>query len=179
MSNRTNAATGRGRPTWPLFLLLAAALGLSPAAAPEAAAQLAAPAPPPLPDLLPAPPGLTVGATPIPWGQTATISPGEASETKGGRCRFRYRYDTANAGQAAAGAATNRIRLDAPAGPELAKDALPGLAAGAQHTSSGHLWLKGGTWTLYVGVDNDFVVAESDEQNNMKRVRVRVDGRCK
>ncbi|HUP43664.1 MAG TPA: CARDB domain-containing protein [Thermoanaerobaculia bacterium] len=83
-----------------------------------------------------------------------------------------------NAARGARRGGDEPIRLDAPAGPELAKDALPGLAAGAQHTSSGHLWLKGGTWTLYVGVDNDFVVAESDEQNNLRHVRVRVNGRC-
>ncbi len=128
-------------------------------------------------DLLPLN-GLTVATSFIAWGQTATISTDAASSKQGGRCFFRYRYDTGNQGQAGAGATTNRIHLDAANGPSLADDALAGLAAGDQQTSSGLLPLVVGTWTLYVHVDDDLVVAEGDEQNNLRRVRVRVEGSC-
>ncbi|HKY60351.1 MAG TPA: type VI secretion system tube protein Hcp [Gemmatimonadota bacterium] len=128
-------------------------------------------------DLLPLN-GLTVATIFIPWGQTATVSTDAASSKQGGRCFFRYRYDTGNQGQAGAGATTNRIHLDAANGPSLADDALAGLAAGDQQTSSGLLPLVVGTWTLYVHVDDDLLVAEGDEQNNLRRVRVRVEGSC-
>lgn len=128
-------------------------------------------------DLLPLD-GLRLATSSIPWGQTATISTDAASSKQAGHCFFRYRYDTGNQGQAAAGPATNRIHLDAANGPALADDALPGLAAGDQQTASGLLPLKEGLWTLYVHVDDGLVVAEGDEQNNLRRVRVRVEGSC-
>ena len=128
-------------------------------------------------DLLPLK-GLTVATSFIPWGQMATISTDAASSKEGGRCFFRYRYDTGNQGEAGAGATTNRIHLDATNGPSLADDALVGLAAGDQQTSSGLLPLVVGTWTLYVHVDDDLLVAEGDESNNLRRVRVRVEGSC-
>ncbi len=128
-------------------------------------------------DLLPLN-GLTLATSFIAWGQTATISTDAASSKQGGRCFFRHRYDIGNQGQAAAGATTNRIHLDAANGPSLADYALPGLAAGDQQTSSGLLPLVVGTWTLYVHVDDDLLVAEGDEQNNLRRVRVRVEGSC-
>lgn len=128
-------------------------------------------------DLLPLN-GLRVATSFVPWGQTATISTDAASSKQAGRCFFRYRYDTENQGQVAAGAATNRIHLDAANGPSLADDALPGLGAGQQQTASGLLPLKEGLWTLYVHVDDGLVVAEGDEQNNLRRVRVRVEGSC-
>ena len=128
-------------------------------------------------DLLPLD-GLTLATSIIPWGQTATISSNAASSKQAGRCFFRYRYDTGNQGQAVAGATANRLHLDAANGPPLATDALPGLPAGDQHTASGLLPLVVGTWTLYVHVDDDLVVPEGDEQNNLRRVRVRVEGSC-
>jgi hypothetical protein len=128
-------------------------------------------------DLLPVS-GLQLASKLIPWGQTATIPTNQASSTQGGSCEFRYTYDTANQGQAAAGPATNLVLLDAPAGAVLTQDAIPGLAVAAQHKSSGMLWLKPGTWALYVHADGKKDVAESDEQNNLRRVRVQLDGSC-
>lgn len=128
-------------------------------------------------DLLPVQ-GLRLATKLIPWGQTATISTDEASAKKNGRCEFRYRYETTNDGQAAAGPGSNHVLLNAATGPALAKDALPALAVATQHTASGLLQLKPGTWTLYVQVDALKQVAESDEQNNLRRVRVQVDGSC-
>lgn len=114
-------------------------------------------------DLLPLN-GLTVATSFIAWGQTATISTDDASSKQGGRCLFRYRYDTGNQGQAGAGGTTNRIHLDAANGPSLADDALPALAVGDEHTASGLLPLVVGTWTLYVHADDDLLVAEGDER---------------
>jgi hypothetical protein len=122
--------------------------------------------------------GLQVGSKTIAWGEAATIPAGQASANQGGRCEFRYRYSTMNRGEAAAGPATNLIRLDSPTGAVLAQDALPGLAVAAHHTSSGSLWLAPGTWTLYVHADGKLDVAESDEQNNLRRVRVELQGSC-
>lgn len=122
--------------------------------------------------------GLQLGPKLIPWGQVATIPADQASSKQAGRCEFRYRYDTVNQGNAAAGPATNLVLLNAPNGAELAQDALPGLAVAAQHASSGTLWLAPGTWTIYVHVDGKQDVAEADEQNNLRRVRVQLEGSC-
>jgi hypothetical protein len=128
-------------------------------------------------DLLPLN-GLRVGPKLIQWGQTETISADQASSKQGGRCEFRYRYDTGNQGNAASGPATNLVLLNQPNGAALAQDALPGLAVATQHTSSGTLWLVPGTWTIYVHADGKQDVAEGDEQNNLRRVRVQVEGSC-
>ena len=146
-------------------------------AIPKGALEEGRPAAPAAADLLPLN-GLTLATTFIPWGQTATIAAKDASSKQGGRCFFRYRYETGNQGALAAGATTNRTHLNAANGPALADDALPGLAAADEHTASGLLPLKEGTWTLYVHVDDDLLVAEGDEQNNLRRVGVRVEGSC-
>jgi hypothetical protein len=121
--------------------------------------------------------GLQVGSKVIAWGEAATIPAAQAS-AKGRRCELRYRYSTMNRGDAVAGPATNLIMLDSPTGAVLAQDALPGLAVAAHHTSSGVLLLAPGTWTLYVHADGKQDVAESDEQNNLRRVRVELQGNC-
>lgn len=131
-----------------------------------------------LPDLIPVNNGLQLGSKVIPWGQTATISTDEASSKQGGRCEFRYKYGTTNAGQAGAGPAANLILLNAVNGPVLANAPLPALAVAAQHTSSGTVQLVPGTWTLYVHVDGQTQVIETDDKNNVQRVRVQVDGKC-
>ncbi|WP_368566018.1 CARDB domain-containing protein [Pseudoxanthomonas sp. UTMC 1351] len=114
----------------------------------------------------------------IPWGTSATVSSGDASSTKRGLCGFRYKYVTRNQGVAAAIATTNRIRRDTQNGQIVASNALPALAPDATAVSDGHLWLQPGTWMLYVHADEPQTVAESDEANNLRRVKVTVEGKC-
>lgn len=121
---------------------------------------------------------LRLGDVDIPWGQSATMSSDAASEKRKGRCLFRYAHRTRNQGAAASGAATNRIHLGAANGAVLAQAALPALAPGAVQASSGHVLLAPGTTLLYVHADGALAVPEGNEANNLRRVRVTVEGRC-
>jgi len=122
---------------------------------------------------------LTLATASIPWGTSVSLSSSAAAYVKGGRCEFRYAYRTRNQGLAAAAAGVNRILLGAANGPMLVQNALPALTVNAQYVASGHVLLKPGTWTLYVHADAAQQVVESDEQNNLRRVRVTVEGDCK
>lgn len=119
-----------------------------------------------------------LGSVVIPWGTSATVSADEAAFKKLGLCSFRYLYRTRNQGTAGAAATSNRIMRDHQAGAVLATKALPALAPGAVAGSDGHVSLKPGTWMLYVHADAPSTVAESDEANNLRRVRVTVKGDC-
>jgi hypothetical protein len=119
-----------------------------------------------------------LGDQSIPWGTEATVSASSAAFRRLGRCGFRYLYRTRNDGQLASGATANRVMRDAQDGDVLATKALPALASGAVGTSDGHLSLAPGTWMLYVHADAPGNVAESDEANNLRRVRVNVEGNC-
>lgn len=119
-----------------------------------------------------------LGNATIPWGTAATVAATDAAFIRRGRCGFRYKYVTRNQGAAGAAASNNRIHRDAPAGPVLASNARPALAPAADAVSDGHVLLAPGTWMLYVHADDPSAVAESDEKNNLRRVRVTVDGKC-
>ncbi|WP_187775667.1 CARDB domain-containing protein [Luteimonas suaedae] len=120
----------------------------------------------------------TIGNGPIGWGTSTELATAAAAYRKGGRCAFRYAYPTRNQGPGASAAAVNRILLDAPDGSQLAQDPLPPLAAGAPHIASGHVLLAPGVSMLYVHADAAQQVAETDENNNLRRVRVTVKGEC-
>ncbi len=120
-----------------------------------------------------------LGNSAIPWGTAATVPASDAVQFKRGRCVFRYKFTTRNDGAAGAGAFTNRIHRDAVAGPVLATDPVTGLMAGAMVNSDGHLLLAPGTAMLYVAVDDGATVAETNEANNLRRVRVTVKGDCR
>jgi len=122
--------------------------------------------------------GFLIGDATLAWGTSSRLSADQAAFKKGGRCGFRYRYSTRNQGGMPAGATSNRILLDAQDGPVLATAALPVLAPGAAANSSGHVLLAPGTWTLYVHADAPMAVVEGDEANNLRRVRVTVQGDC-
>lgn len=119
-----------------------------------------------------------LGGATIPWGTSAAVSADDAAFKKMGACGFRYLYRTRNQGPIGAAATSNRILRDTQNGPVLATKALPALAAGAVAVSDGHVSLKSGTWMLYVHADAPAGVAESDEANNLRRVRVTVEGDC-
>ena len=121
----------------------------------------------------------TLGNADIPWGTSAVLSADVSSFREKGECRFRYRYLTRNQGLVAAAAANNSVFRDAQNGPVLASVGLPALAKGAQAASSGHIALKPGIWMLYVHADATKLVPESDEANNLRRIKVTVQGDCR
>jgi CARDB len=114
----------------------------------------------------------------IPWGESGEVLATNAVSKTMGKCVFRYRYSTRNQGQMAASPATNRIFLGTQNGSVLASATLPALAKNAQASSIGEVALKPGVSMLYVRVDAANQVNESDESNNLRRVRVTVQGDC-
>jgi len=133
----------------------------------------------PLRDLALTAAGFRIGRRTIPWGTRAVIADDEAVRREGGLCTFRHAYGTSNLGPIASLATVNRVFRDAPAGAVLAATPLSPLTGGATATSSGHLTLGPGTWMLYVQADAAAANAESDEANNLRRVRVTVKGDCR
>ncbi|MFZ5634962.1 MAG: hypothetical protein ACOY82_00075 [Pseudomonadota bacterium] len=121
----------------------------------------------------------SLGGAQIPWGTIATIEDTAASAQSNGRCVFAYRYSTRNQGALASVPTQNRILLGAQAGPIIASLPLPALAAGTNGASSGKLVLVPGESMLYVHADGSATNAESDEANNLRRVRVTVKGDCR
>lgn len=119
-----------------------------------------------------------IGSTLMEWGTSATVPASSAAFRKHGTCGFRFLHRTRNQGAAGTSETVNRIHRDTQVGPVLASRPLPALEAGAVATSDGHISLKPGTWMLYVHADAPDLVAESDEANNLRRVRVTVTGSC-
>lgn len=119
-----------------------------------------------------------VGPTLIEWGSGGEVPASSAAFRRSGTCGFRFLYRTGNEGGAGTQQTVNRIRRDTEAGPVLASSTLPALDAGAVGTSDGHIYLKPGTWMLYVHADAPNLVPEANEANNLRRVRVTVTGRC-
>jgi hypothetical protein len=119
-----------------------------------------------------------IGDQAMGWGTSGTLASAAAVSRADGACRFRFVYRTRNQGAIGTAATSNRIHRDAASGAVLATSPLPALAAGTTGTSSGHVTLKPGTSMLYVHVDAPNAVAESNEANNLRRVRVTVTGDC-
>lgn len=114
----------------------------------------------------------------VPWGNDVAVSSDAAMFKRMGRCGFRYEYTTRNQGQKASTPTVNRVMRDAPDGDVLATKPLPALKQGEVGVSTGTLSLATGTWMLYAHADASLSVAESDEANNLRRVRVTVQGNC-
>lgn len=123
-------------------------------------------------------PGFVLGGTQIGWGNTAIVQAATAAEKKNGKCSFRYVYSTRNLGTAASLPTDNRILFGATNGAVLSSRPLAALGAQASANSSGHVSLAPGTWMLYVHADATAKNAETDETNNLRRVRVTVKGSC-
>lgn len=121
----------------------------------------------------------TLGGTQIPWGNIVTIADDTALSQSNGRCVFAFRYPTRNQGGLASVATKNRIMLGTQAGPILASSSLPALAPGASGGVSGKLVLNPGESMIYVHADSSALNAESDEANNLRRVKVTVKGDCR
>lgn len=119
-----------------------------------------------------------IGPTLMEWGTSAEVPASSAAFRRRGSCGFRFLYRTDNQGGAGTQATVNRIHRDTQVGPVLASSPLSALEAGEVATSDGHISLKPGTWMLYVHADAPDLVAEADETNNLRRVRVTVTGSC-
>ncbi len=119
-----------------------------------------------------------LGSVDIPWGNTVVVSTTQAVFKENGKCRFNYRYRTRNIGGVVTLPTQNWIRLQDVTGEVLSNVPLQGLLPNATSASTGTITLTPGTWMLYVQADATTSVPESDEANNLRRVRVTISGGC-
>jgi hypothetical protein len=119
--------------------------------------------------------GITIGNTFATWGTPVTIPDGQAYNMERGKCAFRISYDMVNQGPVAT---LLVFKNTLTAGPAIVSTddslLLNGLQAKQVNT---HAWLSPGTYDLILRLDAGNTVPETNELNNVMRVRVTLDGR--
>lgn len=124
--------------------------------------------------------GMSIGlnAINIPWGQTVTIPTSEATSKSNGLCTFRAQYWVRNFGLLTSIATQNTIRLNTQGGALLSTVAMGPIASLGSFNTSSDIVLAPGTWILYAKIDEPNTNLESNETNNLNRVRVIISGSC-
>ena len=124
------------------------------------------------PDLVPGD-AISIGAKTTLWGGSLAVSPEDASERQGGRCRFRLAFAVANVGTAAAGASVATLRAS---GSLLHEAAVPVLATGKLARLDTVVSLTDGEYLVVLDTDSGRTVSEEDEGNNAAKLRLWVSG---
>ncbi len=121
--------------------------------------------------------GITIGGTFAPWGSLVTVPDSLAYATGRGKCAYRISYGVRNLGPIATPVV---FKNTITAGPELVntKDSL--LLNGFETRQvPAQIWLAPGTFDLILRLDASNTVSESNETNNVVRVRLTLDGTCR
>lgn len=120
-----------------------------------------------------APNGITIAGHSAPWGGAITLSASDAFLVSGGTCAFNISYDLKNSGMApTAPPFKNRLRRDSTV---VSIQSNLSLAAGETRTIATQAYLTSGNHVLGLFMDNDFAVAESNEGNNIRRIKIKVN----
>ena len=131
--------------------------------------------PPPTPaqgaDLAPGA-SISIGNRSAAWGHTLTVNALQASlGMQGNACGLALSYEVRNTGQGQAAASKSRLSIGANNVHQANLAPLPG---GSDHAVQGLLHLANGDYDLVVVVDAAGQVAETDEGNNSRTVRLKV-----
>lgn len=116
--------------------------------------------------------GLTLNNKTAPWGGSLHVQANPA-QFNNGRCGFRMRYDVTNNGQATASGYASRLTSD---GAQIHQATNLNTPAGAKTVVSGTVYLKNGQHMLVASLDPQKTVDESNEGDNLYRIRVVVGG---
>lgn len=119
---------------------------------------------------------VTVGTKPVAWGGIVAVSAAESRIVRNGMCEFAVRHVVRNAGAGAAGAFHRRWTNSNVAGNW--DDSYPPIPAGGAVERVDTLPLKPGRNVLYLRLDPNDAVAESDENNNLNRIAIDLSGEC-
>ena len=120
-----------------------------------------------------APNGITIAGHSAPWGGAITLSAADAFLVSGGTCAFNISYDLKNSGGApTAPPFKNRLKRDSTV---VSIQSNLSLAVGENRTINTQAYLSSGPHILGLFMDNDFVVAESNEGNNIRRIKITVN----
>jgi hypothetical protein len=146
--------------------------GTAPTGAPTAPPTTA----PRLPDMT-SKKGITVGSKFTPWGGSVVLNASEAIAKGGGQCAFNSAYDLVNAsGVPAAPAFVDKLRNDQN---EVAIQSNITMAANETKQMMSGIYLKPGSHTLWLSIDDGKVVTETNENNNVFRIAYTLDSTCK
>jgi CARDB protein len=120
--------------------------------------------------------GITVGGHFSAWGGSVTLSGSDASSQINGVCSFKIAYDMVNVGNAdTAPKFVNRLRSGAT---PIGEQSNLTLDAGKSQQVAGQIALKPGSHGVTLSLDDGKVVSESNELNNVFRVKIVVNSKC-
>ncbi|MBW6508422.1 MAG: hypothetical protein K0A94_02650 [Desulfuromonadales bacterium] len=117
-----------------------------------------------------------IGGSRTAWGQQVTLAADQAQKKEQGTCFFPVQYGVNNMSTVAAGpfySAWDNVLVPTPVGRNWT-----GLAAGAKATHTDLLPLKPGNNAITLTLDQRRQVQESDENNNLFRLNVLLNGSC-
>lgn len=130
-----------------------------------------------LPDLTPGQ-GLNIAGQYAPWGANLELQASAAVFKSQGRCYFNYSHMIRNVGVGQASPSVSALRSGHRFGPQLDASQVPALAPGAFHVVSGQIALPPGVWRVFAYADSKEQVTESNGTNNVRSIRIKVDGSC-
>lgn len=114
-----------------------------------------------------------VGGRFVLWGGSIVLTSADALPGFTTKCAFNVTYDMENPGAVATSPTfLNRLRFGSNV---VAINSSLSLASGETRSITTQPYLDPGTKFLYLSLDDDHVVHESNEANNLRRVRVRVN----
>ena len=117
-----------------------------------------------------------IGGESVNVGAVEVLSASKAKGYRGGQCLFRVEYQVDNEGRAKTpGGFRNVLQWDATV---LDNHMDPGLGTGEHRTRAFDAYLTPGEHGLTLRVDADRAVEESNEGNNVRTARVRLNGPC-
>jgi hypothetical protein len=110
----------------------------------------------------------------VPWGGSVTLTQADSFLQSGGKCAYNVSYQMRNQGSAPTSPAFwNRLRSDSTV---VSQQSGLSLAAGQTKTVNTQAYLPPGGHVLSLSLDDDHAVAESNEGNNVFKIRINV--RC-
>lgn len=120
--------------------------------------------------------GITIGGKFSAWGGAIMLTEADSFLQSNGKCAFNVSYDEVNIGPVAtAPAFANRLRSGATL---VSQQTGQHLNAGESKTINTQAYLAPGDQVVSLMLDDGNAVAESNEGNNLFRVKVSLKGRC-
>jgi hypothetical protein len=120
--------------------------------------------------------GITIGGKSAPWGGALALTASDAFLHSNGKCAFNVTYSEINLGPVATSPAyANRLRAGATV---ISQQTGRHLNAGESKTVNTQAYLAPGEHVVSLMLDDGNVVVESNEGNNLFRVKVGLKGRC-
>lgn len=120
--------------------------------------------------------GISIGGKFTPWGGSLHLTESDAFLTSNGQCAFNVSYDEINLGPVPTTPSfANRLRRDSTV---ISQQTAQSLNAGESKTIHTQAYLLPGDHVLSLSLDDDRRVPESNEGNNLFRIKLRLEAKC-